>query len=290
MKLQNYLIVYLRKPTLFFFIYKIKAKMKATNKETIKYIVDNYYNFSIKELIEYSKLSPSTILKIAKNNNLLLKSAKKYVCNENYFEKIDNIEKAYWLGFLFADGYVRMHKGRSAELKLKLSINDKEHIKLFRKTLESTHPIKDEENVTYNNGKKSVTTCSFISVNSKKLVSDLYKNGCVNKKSFIIEFPNIDRKYYRHFIRGYFDGDGSIYVNNGRNDLSIVSASLIFLKRIQEILKNDINVTSKIYNEQNYHRLKIFRKNDVLHIYKYMYNYSYVFLERKKNKFKNINF
>ena len=59
--------------------------MKATNKETIKYIVDNYYNFSIKELIEYSKLSPSTILKIAKNNNLLLKSAKKYVCNENYF-------------------------------------------------------------------------------------------------------------------------------------------------------------------------------------------------------------
>ena len=85
--------------------------MKYKNNDIVTYIIDNYTKMSIKELIKYTNLSQPTITKIAKNNNIILKSAKKYLCDETYFNYIDNEENAYWLGFLFADGYVRMHKG-----------------------------------------------------------------------------------------------------------------------------------------------------------------------------------
>lgn len=108
-------------------------------------------------------------------------SNKRYDVNDNYFENIDTEEKAYWLGFLYADGYVRAIKckdgltNRFGELKLKLSINDKEHIELFKKCICSTHKIKDMESTVINNGKTSHTICSSFSVFNLKMVEDLFK-------------------------------------------------------------------------------------------------------------------
>lgn len=254
-------------------------------KEIEQYIIENYERLSIKSLIEYTKVSQVTIIKIAKKNNLKLKSAKKYSSNESYFSKIDNEQKAYWLGFLFADGYVRMHKGRSAELKLKLATNDKEHIELFKKSIESTHPIKDIKSEVIYNNKKSVSYCSTFSVNSKKIVTDLFNIGCNNNKTFTVEMPNIDDIYIRDFIRGYFDGDGCIYTNKNNGTVHITSGSLTILEQIKEIIYKKLNIMGKINKYKNTYRVRWDKKIYIEKIYNYLYDDSNISLNRKKIHF-----
>lgn len=267
--------------------------MKKINVDIINYVINNYSILSIKEIVENTKISKSTITKIAKNNNIELKSAKKYLCDEFYFENINKDDKSYWLGFLFADGYVRMYKGRSAELRLKLSILDKNHIELFKNTIKSTHPIKDIDSALFYNNKKSISKCSTFSINNKKIVTDLFKIGCVNKKSMIINFPDINKEYFRHFIRGYFDGDGCIYTNSNRNDLTFTSGSLIFLEQIQKIFNNELNINVNICKYKNTYKLYICNRKDIFKVYEFFYKNSSIFLERKKKKFDsifNVNF
>ena len=62
---------------------------------------------------EYSIKTPKTIYDIIKRNGIKKIGNKKYNVDENYFSIIDNEYKAYWLGFLYADGYVRMKYNRS---------------------------------------------------------------------------------------------------------------------------------------------------------------------------------
>lgn len=262
--------------------------MKIISEDVKNFIIQNYTNLSIKEIREITNVSQGTITKIAKNNNIILKSAKKYSCDENYFNKIDSNDKAYWLGFLYADGYVRMKKGRSAELRLKLSKKDKEHVELFKKCIKSTHPIKESESVVkYKDDKISKSLCSFISIFNKKIVSDLFKNGCVNKKSLIIRFPDIKASYIRHFIRGYFDGDGCIYANKSYM-LSLISVSKEFLEEIKSIFSNKLKIKTNISTYKNKHKLYVCNKDDIYKIYRYFYKDSKIFLYRKKCFFDNI--
>ena len=67
----------------------------------------------------------------------------KYYRNSNIFEKIDTEEKAYWLGFLYADGYVDPERG---EIILGLAEKYKEHINKFINFLETNAPYKDKIN------------------------------------------------------------------------------------------------------------------------------------------------
>lgn len=95
---------------------------------------------SIKEIGMIFGFSSIVIYRILKENGIDFEN-RKYKVNHNYFEKIDTEEKAYWLGFLYADGYVRIHKQRSGQLKLKLKKMDIEHIEKFKNTIESTQTI-----------------------------------------------------------------------------------------------------------------------------------------------------
>ena len=127
---------------------------------------------------------------------------KKFKCNENFFEVIDTEEKAYWLGFLYADGCVQQ-KGNYYTTKIDLATIDRNHIEKFKKSLDSNHNIND-----YKDHSKIV-------IGSKKMFNDLNNKGCVPKKTLILEFPTIEQvpeHLVHHFIRGYFDGDGTINI------------------------------------------------------------------------------
>ncbi len=104
---------------------------------------------------------------------------------------IDNEYKAYWLGFLYADGYVRMKYNRSGELKLKLSSKDKEHILLFNKCISSNYPIKDLVSTILYKGQKSNSNVSTVSIYNTKIVNDLIKIGCVSKKLFLSDYQKM---------------------------------------------------------------------------------------------------
>ena len=253
-----------------------------------KIIIDNYYSLSSKELINITGVSKPTILKIAKENNLLIKSSKKYNLNENYFSIINTEENAYWLGFLYADGYVRQRK-RSPEMRLKLKLSDKCHLELFKKCLNSEHIIKDIiSNVTVK-GRTHTSHCSTFSVYNGKIVNDLTKLGCMNNKTFILKIPDIKEDLMNHFLRGYFDGDGTICIDkNNKNRLNFTSGSLVFLEQIQEIfLKNGIRKL-KITRYSSYSRISWSTLLDITNIYNYLYKNSNIFLERKKKIFNKI--
>ena len=151
----------------------------------------------------------------------------KYTVDSKYFDNIDNEEKAYWLGFLYADGYVRTYH-KSGQLKLKLNVKDKEHVELFKKCIISNQKIVDNIEKLKKNGKEYTSHSSTLNIYSVELVNDLIKHGCVQNKTQKIRFPEIDENLKYHFIRGYFDGDGCIHkIKNRPNSYSISIVSNI---------------------------------------------------------------
>ena len=121
-----------------------------------------------------------------KNHDYLSASRKNKV-NENFFKIIDTEEKAYWLGFLYADGYVcKKHdksgheKGGSVELCLQE--RDKYHIQNFLDDIESTAPISNK--VVKLNEKEYYAYRTYVS--SIKMVNDLISHGCFENKSLIL--------------------------------------------------------------------------------------------------------
>lgn len=129
--------------------------------------------------------------------------------NENIFDCIDTEEKAYWLGFIYADGSIRSEGSYIFELSLKGS--DIEHLRKFNKFMGH---IKDNVKL----GKTKCNDKEFLrcrwNVSNKHLWNTLNNYGCTPRKSLTLTFPNINifksKDLIRHFIRGYFDGDGCL--------------------------------------------------------------------------------
>lgn len=130
---------------------------------------------------------------------------RQYNAEYNYFESIDSNEKAYWLGFLLADGHVRKDM---PVLELSLCNKDKNHIVKFNKSIRSDYPVKDKKIKLGN----KIHSASITYIYSKKMCEDLNKLGCINGKTYNMSFPDIDNKYKIDFIRGFFDGDGSLSI------------------------------------------------------------------------------
>jgi len=121
-----------------------------------------------------------------------------YSFNKHYFDRITSPNKAYFLGLLLADGSVVAANPNC----LRLSLNDLCLIKAFKKDIKAEHPIKE-----YSPGHFRITICS------KALAKSLPQHGLVPRKTFKVEFPTtVFKEFHRHLIRGYFDGDGCIYV------------------------------------------------------------------------------
>jgi transposase-like protein len=154
------------------------------------------------------KINDNELVNHLKNEGVEVKNGI-YNHNISVFEQIDTEEKAYWLGFIYADGYVTNSDRFALEISLKKS--DKNHLAKFRSFLMSDAKISDK--TIYLRGKEY--QASRIIIHSKKIVEDLISKGCVPRKSLILTFPTADilpHTLVRHFIRGYFDGDGSIQV------------------------------------------------------------------------------
>ena len=137
---------------------------------------------------------------------------KKYICNNSYFENIDTQEKAYWLGFIYADGYIGKNNN-NGRFGISLSTEDIDHLYKFKESIESSHPI---NKYRVSSGYKIGAEYCRIIICEEKLVNDLIKQGCVYNKTNILSPPNIDKKLRRHFIRGYMDGDGSIIIHKNK--------------------------------------------------------------------------
>jgi len=128
------------------------------------------------------------------------KSHAKYLYDYSIFEKCDTPDKAYWIGFIMADGCVIDDKKKQYQLIVGLAKKDYSHLEKLRKFLGTNKPIE----------KMKDDGCQ-LRINSKKIVRDLYKYGIIPNKTGREIVKGIPQKYLRDFIRGYFDGDGWIF-------------------------------------------------------------------------------
>ena len=125
--------------------------------------------------------------------------------NEHIFDSIDTEEKAYWLGFMFADGFVLSNDNT---IGLDLAEKDFTHLEKFRLFLNFIGNLK-VTNTNFPNVKRV-----RLEFSSKYMKQILISYGCIPKKSLTLNFPNINIfnniELIRHFIRGYVDGDGCL--------------------------------------------------------------------------------
>lgn len=262
--------------------------------EFINLIVDEYKNgMSIPKLSIKYNINTRKISETLKGENVIIRNRRKFFYDENFFSQIDNKLKAYWLGFLYADGCVRDIKGGYV-LKIKLSCLDENHLMSFLNHIGSNQTELRSETSKFkgSNGKEYESTGKVLLVNSKKMVNDLVKLGCGQNKTKNIEFPNIDSELIPSFILGYFDGDGCITQKKIKNNLyysvTFTSGSEKFLDSIKiELLNFGLKSISK-YNYETFHRLQISNKVDLIKLKDYYYSENKFCLERKKNKFNNI--
>lgn len=133
-------------------------------------------------------------------------AARKYSYDEDFFKKIDSEEKAYWLGFMYADGYVSSRKYGKC-VGLSLSSKDKAHLVKFMKSLHGNVPIHD---YVSNSGYASHTEYSRVILCGDTMYKYAIAQGIVEHKTNIVTAPEISQKLVPHFIRGYFDGDGCL--------------------------------------------------------------------------------
>lgn len=210
----------------------------------------------------------------------LKNTMRKHNLNECFFDVL-NEKSAYWLGFLYADGYVRMKDGRSGELKLKLKDTDKGHIEKFLNHLGCEKPIKC--------GVDNKSKFCSVSVYSTILVKKLFELGCVNNKTFKITLPKINNELMIHFIRGYFDGDGSICKIKGKWDNVSIAGNQNFIDDLKKYLLGYDMRNINIYTQGKIKILKITNLSDIIKFKKFIYKGDTVSLDRKKNRFNDIN-
>lgn len=238
---------------------------------------------------EYGLCGPWRIQKWMKKRGLNYKSGKgrKRFFNIKYFENIDTEEKAYWLGFLYADGSVNTSdKTCTKPNRLAINISSKDRIILekFIKSIEGNIEIDDyiPNGQTY-----SQNPMSRININSIEFCSYLIKHGCIPNKTYSLRMPQLPNSLIPHFIRGFFDGDGCF--ESGKN---------FMITKTESILTDINNIIAAILNIEHGHihyyknkdprvcDLKFFKQDSVKKIYHWLYDNATIYLERKKNKFK----
>lgn len=247
--------------------------------------VVNQYNRlkNVHKVAKHFNVSISPIKRILKLNGVELTN-RRYNVNEHYFDDIDTEEKAYWLGFLYADGYIRERKSGDS-LEMKLSIKDKSHLELFRSSICSNHKIVDGFNKVNYKGGVSTSHMCCLAIYSANLVKSIKTKGFHSRKTFTIERPNITDDLMNHFIRGYFDGDGSFtFVKSVRNTTGIVSVSPKFREFLMEEIKKMTGI-EKFYIDNLRGYLMIQNKIDNNKFYNYIYKNATIFLARKKEKY-----
>ena len=204
-------------------------------------------NLTIASIAKRYNIHPTTVTKIRKRNNISDREIYDISVNENYFDKIDSKNKAYWLGFIAGDGHVsELHKN----IAIELGIRDKNHLQLFLNSLESDHVIK----IRNCHNKKTdarYQTC-HVSICRSKIVADLTKHGVgPNKSKELSISPTIPENLVNHFVRGIIDSDGCWSLNiNKYLVFSIVASDINFISEIQKLLigKCNLNVTKIIPN------------------------------------------
>ena len=261
-------------------------KKKEFDEKDTKAIIEMYLekNMSLKSIGEEFLVSKNIIKRILEECNVAIrKKTTKYRQKTEIFSSIDSDEKAYWLGFVAADGCVYKNKENSGTVIVSLHRKDKKHLERMKEFIGSDREISD---YISNTGFGNNTPMSRLEIYSTQMVDDIVEKGVCQRKSLTLKPPLIDQKYWKSFILGYFDGDGSIYKMSQSNNWGFsILGTFEMVSWIREVL--DLHDT-KIEKQKNAFYIRCGGTNKPYSALKKLYHNDIYSLERKKVLFKEM--
>jgi hypothetical protein len=269
----------------------MKVKNRLSDQQRIKAI--ELYNSGVSGAEISRRLNNivggNDIMALIKRRGIKSGGSKTYSINESFFEKINSGDKAYFLGILYADGY---NGEKNGQVELSLQKKDKEILEKLTKVIGSNKPL------TFIKGKKHWKTGNLeqnsyrLYIKNMKMSRDLCNLGMRQKKSFTLTFPDesiLPKEYLWDFIRGYFDGDGSICIKHNGQGISYGACSFIsspnFIKHLYKYLTDcgfDCNL------DDSSKPMLVLVINKIQHIknfYYKIYQNPNIYMKRKKEKF-----
>lgn len=236
-------------------------------------------------------ISTTTIENYMKRNGIVYRNqhGRKNFFNQRFFQSIDSEASAYFLGFLFADGHIGSIGGSTYTKPCRIIINisqkDRCILEQFMQAIQASGNVHIHDYIphetTYANH-----PMSRITLNSTKMAEDLMDLKYAGVKADRSELPNIPKEYIRHFIRGYFEGDGC-----ATTDTIQFTGYTLLLNNIAALLNHEINLPlTKValnYTEKstaNIGDLRYHKYYDRSKLYHYMYDDVQYYLPRKKDQ------
>lgn len=239
------------------------------SKEQIETIKERYLNGeSCLRISKDYNVSSETIKRVLEKENVKTRGNRKHFYNEHIFDKIDTPEKAYWIGFITADGYVNEKRNF---LRIKLQESDLDHLKKFISFIGG-----DEGMIKYEYHNLTGNKQYYAEVNGKCFINSLVKLNIRQAKSSGKEqLSPIPEEYIKDYIRGLWDGDGHI----GLKQIDLIS-SVEILRFVQEYLKEKCSINvNKILDHYNTYRICVCKNR--INVLKHLYYENCIALDRK---------
>ena len=207
------------------------------------------------------------------------------IIDNNIYENGWDQTNAYIFGIIMSDGCLKYEGRYRNRLAIRIGLNDYDMI-------ETLHNYMCVGNKIYCQGKQY-----SIKYRNEDSINFLMNYGLTERKSLTMRFPNLPHNILASFIRGYFDGDGSIVLThtqyNTYGQVSFASGSKDFLIGLQNVLFNNFNIKSTLYDDGHKDTstmtLKITKRKEIDKLFDIMYKDANIYLERKYQKFIELN-
>lgn len=271
----------------------IPLKEKNVNLKTQSLIIKDYLSgITNQNISKKYNLHRGTIQRILLKNNIKLKSlsetSRKYEIDLNFFKKIDSEFKAYFLGLAYADGNLSRNC-----LEISLIYSDRKILSDISKQIYGQIILSERKGrkVSINNKNYKNKKQARFRIVSKEIAKDFRKYGLVENKTFLIRIPKIDKKLIPHFIRGYFDGDGCVFVdykNNTNHKVNIIS-NKNFCNDIKKIVDSELKINSYVKLKKNkIFCFDIYGRKQIVTFLDWIYKDCTIKLNRKFKKYQEL--
>lgn len=264
-------------------------------KEEIEEIKNLYLiGTKVKPLSDKFQVSAVAIRGLLKRRGITIRkdnliANKKYDANEDYFDVVDDENKSYILGLLYADGYNNEERNT---VTLSLAEKDKDILDKISNILAGGRGLRS---VTSENSKHQ--TQYILCIRNKKLSQSLAKVGVVQNKTFKIMPPLfLDDNLVSHFLRGYFDGDGCIHISQSkyiRYYFCIVGTEAL-CNWIKNFICKKLNINCSIKKrfkdrDNNIRALEFNGRLQCKKMFDFLYSNCNLYMSRKYEVFKQVN-
>lgn len=273
----------------------IKERNHKISEYIVNKIIEDYNNsIPIKDISMKYNVHLNSVHRVLKRNNIKRNRLRRHNINENFFDSIDSQEKAYFLGFLFADGNNNRKKGT---ISIGLKYTDRDILEVLKNLIYNSQKellyidgcSKKGPRNTIINSKPQYRLVIF----STHMCRTLEELGCTSRKTYKATISQVilDSKFFKHFLRGFFDGDGHIGLSkkSSRSDrlygqISICGLENILLLLQEKIVKEIPGIESVIidsYNNKVVKDYRIVKKDDIAKFLDWIYEDATILLKRK---------